>query len=47
MKVVRRFKRLEMGIVYSLAACEACLFVMDLSDYLERSFILDFIYVLK
>lgn len=47
MKVVRRFKRLEMRIVYLLAACKAYLFVMNLSDYSERTFILDLIYILK
>lgn len=31
MKVVRGFKRLEMGIVYLLGACMAYLFVMVLS----------------
>lgn len=46
MKAVIGFKRLEMGIVYLLAVCKAYLFVMVLSDYLERTFILDLIHVM-
>lgn len=47
MKVVRRFRRLETGIVYLLAACRAYLFAKVLSDYLERNFNPDLIYILK
>lgn len=47
MKVVIRFKRLKMGIVYLLAVYRTYLFVMILSGNLESTLSLDLTHILK